>query len=54
MPTKAVLFGLDVRFRGIDKKIEEEKSKGKCYNKSIGKKFAFMQVKDGGGGGGNA
>jgi hypothetical protein len=26
VPTKAVLFGLDVRFRSIDKKLEEEKS----------------------------
>ena len=27
IPTKATLFGLDVRFRAIDQKMEEEKSK---------------------------
>jgi len=27
VPTKAVLYGLDVRFRAVDKKIEEDKSK---------------------------
>jgi hypothetical protein len=27
IPTKATLFGLDVRFRAIDKKLEEEKGK---------------------------
>ena len=27
MPTKATLFGLDVRFRGIDQKLAEDKEK---------------------------
>lgn len=27
MPTKATLFGLDVRFREIDKKVAEEREK---------------------------
>ena len=26
VPTKAVLFGLDVRFRAVEKKLEDEKS----------------------------
>ena len=29
IPTKATLFGLDVRFRAIDQKMEEDKSKMK-------------------------
>jgi hypothetical protein len=31
IPTRATLFGLDVRFRAIDKKMEDEKSKYTHY-----------------------
>jgi len=40
VPTKAALFGLDVRFRGFDRLILEEK-KRRCTFKSGGKKEGY-------------
>eukprot|EP00347_Sterkiella_histriomuscorum_P002856 403366532 len=37
IPTKATLFGLDVRFRAIDQKLEEDKKKRSAF-KNMGKK----------------
>lgn len=45
IPTKATLFGLDVRFRAIDKKIEEDKSKVQYKLLNIEKKRAFRVKK---------
>ena len=36
MPTKATLFGLDVRFREIDRKIAEEKERKNASSIKLG------------------
>ncbi len=43
MPTKAVLYGLDVRFRAVEKKMDDEKSINESYYKIfiLGRKNAF-------------
>lgn len=40
LPSKATLFGLDVRFRAVDKSIHDEKSKLYAYD-FTGRKHAF-------------
>ena len=44
MPTKAVLYGLDVRFRAVEKKMDDEKSNNNIesyYKYLLGRKNAF-------------
>ena len=43
MPTKAVLFGLDVRFRAVEKKMADEKSKKLFFN-LLERKNAFKTM----------
>lgn len=44
MPTKAVLFGLDVRFRAVEKKMADEKSKGFRPQNLLERKNAFKSM----------
>ena len=41
LPSKATLFGLDVRFRAVDKSIHDEKSKALSNKDFAGRKHAF-------------
>lgn len=43
VPTKATLFGLDIRFRAIDKRLEDDKRNLAltCLTQCLGRKHAF-------------
>lgn len=45
IPTKATLFGLDIRFRAVEKQLEDEKSSIYCSLIIIERKSVYKHAK---------